>query len=156
MALFDRIEAEHRESVRPLAARMRPATLAEFVGQSHILAPGKLLRRMLEADRIASVVFYGPPGTGKTSLAELIARHTRRTFRSLNAAAAGVKELREVLDKAREDVSTGGKRTVLFIDELHHFNKQQQNVLLPDVEGGVVRLTDVGKSPLNVVWLSCL
>jgi putative ATPase len=140
MALFDRLEASHRESVRPLAARMRPRTLDEFVGQAHILAPGKLLRRMLEADRISSVVFYGPPGTGKTSLAELIAKHTRRTFRSLNAAAAGVKELRELLDKARDDVSTGGQRTVLFIDELHHFNKQQQNVLLPDVEDGVVAL----------------
>lgn len=140
MALFDRMEAANRDAVRPLAARMRPRTLDEFVGQSHLLAPGKLLRRMLEADRISSVVFYGPPGTGKTSLAELIAKHTRRTFRSLNAAASGVKELREVLDKAREDVSTGGQRTVLFIDELHHFNKQQQNVLLPDVEEGVVAL----------------
>ena len=140
MALFDRLEAEHRNAVRPLAARMRPRTLDEFVGQRHILAPGKLLRRMLEADRISSVVFYGPPGTGKTSLAELIAKNTRRSFRSLNAAAAGVKELREVLDKARDDVSTGGQRTVLFIDELHHFNKQQQNVLLPDVEEGVVSL----------------
>lgn len=140
MALFDRLEAANRDAVRPLAARMRPRTLDEFAGQSHILAPGKLLRRMLEADRISSVVFYGPPGTGKTSLAELIARHTRRTFRSLNAAAAGVKELREVLDKARDDVSTSGQRTVLFIDELHHFNKQQQNVLLPDVEEGVVAL----------------
>ncbi|WP_397570329.1 replication-associated recombination protein A [Schlesneria sp. T3-172] len=140
MALFDRLEAEHRNAVRPLAARMRPRTLSEFVGQHHILAPGKLLRRMLEADRISSVVFYGPPGTGKTSLAELIAQHTKRTFRSLNAAAAGVKELRDVLDKARADVSTGGNRTVLFIDELHHFNKQQQNVLLPDVEDGIVSL----------------
>ena len=140
MALFDRLEAENRESVRPLAARMRPRTLDEFVGQKQILAPGKLLRRILEADRISSVVFYGPPGTGKTSLAELIAKHTRRTFRSLNAAAAGVKELREVLDQAREAVSTGGQRTVLFIDELHHFNKQQQNVLLPDVEDGIVAL----------------
>src|SRR5580704_15359644 len=140
MALFDRLEAANRDAVRPLAARMRPRTLDEFVGQSHILAPGKLLRRMLEADRISSVVFYGPPGTGKTSLAELIAKHTRRTFRSLNAAAAGVKELREVLDKARDDVSAGGQRTVLFIDELHHFNKQQQNVLLPDVEEGIVAL----------------
>ena len=140
MALFDRLEAEHREAVRPLAARMRPRSLDEFVGQQHFLAPGKLLRRLLEADRISSVVFYGPPGTGKTSLAELIARHTRRTFRSLNAAASGVKELREVLDGARNDVATGGPRTVLFIDELHHFNKTQQNVLLPDVEEGIVAL----------------
>lgn len=140
MALFDRLEAEHRDAVRPLAARMRPRSLDEFVGQQHFLAPGKLLRRLLEADRISSVVFYGPPGTGKTSLAELIARHTRRTFRSLNAAASGVKELREVLDRARSDVSSGGPRTVLFIDELHHFNKTQQNVLLPDVEEGIVAL----------------
>jgi putative ATPase len=140
MALFDRLEAGHREAVRPLAARMRPRTLDEFVGQQHFLAPGKLLRRLLEADRINSVVFYGPPGTGKTSLAELIAKHTRRTFRALNAAAAGVKELREVLDRARDDVSSGGARTVLFIDELHHFNKTQQNVLLPDVEEGIVAL----------------
>ena len=140
MALFDRLEAENRAAVRPLAARMRPRSLDEFVGQQHFLAQGKLLRRLLEADRISSVVFYGPPGTGKTSLAELIARHTRRIFRSLNAAAAGVKELREVLDKARADVSAGGPRTVLFIDELHHFNKTQQNVLLPDVEDGVVAL----------------
>lgn len=140
MALFDRLEAENRAAVRPLAARMRPRSLDEFVGQQHILAPGKLLRRLLESDRISSVVFYGPPGTGKTSLAELIARHTRRVFRSLNAAAAGVKELREVLDKARADVASGGPRTVLFIDELHHFNKTQQNVLLPDVEDGVVAL----------------
>lgn len=140
MSLFDRMESANREAVRPLAARMRPRTLDEFVGQEHIVAPGRLLRRMLEADRISSVVFYGPPGTGKTSLAELIAKHTKRTFRSLNAAAAGVKELREVLDKARDDVSSGGQRTVLFIDELHHFNKQQQNVLLPDVEEGIVAL----------------
>ena len=140
MSLFDRMETANREAVRPLAARMRPRTLDEFVGQEHIVAPGRLLRRMLEADRISSVVFYGPPGTGKTSLAELIAKHTKRTFRSLNAAAAGVKELREVLDKARDDVSSGGQRTVLFIDELHHFNKQQQNVLLPDVEEGIVAL----------------
>lgn len=140
MALFDRLEAEHREAVRPLAARMRPRSLDEFVGQQHFLAPGKLLRRLLEADRISSVVFYGPPGTGKTSLAELIARHTKRTFRSLNAAAAGVKELREALDQARNEVLSGGPRTVLFIDELHHFNKTQQNVLLPDVEEGIVAL----------------
>lgn len=140
MSLFDRIESSNRDAVRPLAARMRPRTLDEFAGQEHIVAPGRLLRRMLEADRISSVVFYGPPGSGKTSLAELIAKHTKRTFRSLNAAAAGVKELREVLDKARDDVSSGGQRTVLFIDELHHFNKQQQNVLLPDVEEGIVAL----------------
>lgn len=140
MGLFDRLEARQRDAAKPLAARMRPRSIDEYVGQQHILGPGKLLRRMLDADRLQSVVFYGPPGTGKTSLAEIIARHTRRTFRSLNAAAAGVKELREILDAAREAVSAGGPRTVLFIDELHHFNKQQQNVLLPDVENGIVAL----------------
>jgi putative ATPase len=140
MSLFDRVEADNRRNVRPLAARMRPRSLDEVVGQQQWLGPGKLLRRMLDADRIASVVFYGPPGTGKTTLAELIARHTRRHFRALNAAAAGVKELRDLLDQARDTVSTGGRPTVLFIDELHHFNKQQQNILLPDVEEGIVSL----------------
>uniref|UniRef100_A0A7C2NYF4 Replication-associated recombination protein A n=1 Tax=Schlesneria paludicola TaxID=360056 RepID=A0A7C2NYF4_9PLAN len=140
MGLFDQVEAAHRQAVKPLAARMRPQSLDEFVGQRHLLGPGQLLRRLLDADRIVSVVFYGPPGTGKTSLAELIARHTRRKFVAVNAAASGVKELRDLLDAARNAVETGGRPTVLFIDELHHFNKQQQNVLLPDVENGVVSL----------------
>jgi putative ATPase len=140
MGLFDRHEREARESVRPLAARMRPLTIGEFVGQQHFLGPGKLLRRMLEADRLGSVIFYGPPGTGKTSLAELIARHTKSKFLRLNAASAGVKEVRAVLDEARKALETAQERTVLFIDELHHFNRTQQDVLLPDVEEGVVTL----------------
>lgn len=143
MGLFDRQEAERRQAVRPLAARMRPQTLDEFAGQRHLLAPGQLLRRLIDTDRIVSVVFYGPPGIGKTSLAELIAKHTNRRFVAVNAAAAGVKELREVLDLARADVERGGRPSVLFIDELHHFNKQQQNVLLPDVENGIVSLVAV-------------
>jgi putative ATPase len=140
MGLFDRQEREARDSVRPLAARMRPRTLDEFVGQQHFLGPGKLLRRMLEADRLGSVIFYGPPGTGKTSLAELIARHTKSNFLRLNAASAGVKEVRSALDEARNALETAQKRTVLFIDELHHFNRTQQDVLLPDVEEGIVTL----------------
>ncbi len=140
MGLFDKAEAENREAVKPLAAKMRPQTLAEFAGQQHLLAEGKLLRRLIETDRLASIVLYGPPGTGKTSLAELIAKHTKRAFRNLNAAAAGVKELRELLDRARNDVAASGTRTVLFIDELHHFNKSQQQILLPDVEEGIVAL----------------
>jgi putative ATPase len=140
MALFDQLEARQREAVRPLAARMRPRSLDEFVGQQHLLGPGRLLRRMLDADRISSVVFYGPPGAGKTTLAELIAQHTRRKFVAVNAAASGVKELRDLLDAARSAVETGGRPTVLFVDELHHFNKTQQNVLLPDVENGIVSL----------------
>jgi putative ATPase len=140
MGLFDRQEREARDSVRPLAARMRPLTIDEFVGQQHFLGPGKLLRRMLEADRLGSVIFYGPPGTGKTSLAELIARHTKSNFLRLNAASAGVKEVRGALEEARKALETSQQRTVLFIDELHHFNRTQQDVLLPDVEEGVVTL----------------
>ncbi len=138
--LFDQHEAQHLDAAKPLAARMRPRTLDEFSGQQHFLGEGKLLRRMLQADRISSVIFYGPPGTGKTSLAEIIAKHTKSVFASLNAASAGVKELREVLEAARTRLKTSGNRTLLFVDELHHFNKTQQDVLLPDVEAGVVRL----------------
>lgn len=125
---------------RPLAARMRPAGLDQVVGQTHLLGPGCLLRRMIEADRIQSVVLYGPPGTGKTTLASVIARSTRRRFQSLNAAASGVKELRELLDASRRILETTGQASVLFVDELHHFNRQQQTTLLPDVEDGVVSL----------------
>lgn len=140
MGLFDRQEQQHRQRAEPLAARMRPRTLDEYVGQQHFLGEGKLLRRMLQADRIQSVIFYGPPGTGKTSLAELIATSTKAHFARLNAAAAGVKELRAVLDEARDRLSASGRPTVLFVDELHRFNRTQQEVLLPDVESGVVRL----------------
>ncbi len=115
----------------PLAARMRPRTPEEFVGQGHFFGEGKLLRRMLEADRLASVIFYGPPGTGKTALAHVIAHHTQARFAAINAAASNVAELRELLAAARER-HRAGKRTVLFVDELHRFNKAQQDVLLPD------------------------
>jgi len=123
---------------RPLAARMRPRNRDEFVGQEHFFAPGKLLWRMLDADRLMSVIFYGPPGTGKTSLARLIADHTQAAFHALNAAACGVAEVREAIQRARDRVEMRGRRTVLFIDELHRFNKAQQDVLLPDVEEGTV------------------
>lgn len=128
------------DAAKPLAARMRPRSLDEFTGQQHFLGEGKLLRRMLQADRVSSVILYGPPGTGKTSLAEIIAMHTKSVFATLNAASAGVKELREVLEAARNRLKNSGQRTLLFVDELHHFNKTQQDVLLPDVEAGVVRL----------------
>lgn len=140
MGLFDRQESGNLEKAKPLAARMRPQSLDEFVGQSHFLGEGKLLRRILAADRIGSLIFYGSPGTGKTSLAELIARQSNRRFESLNAASAGIKEVRAALDRARDELATGGKQTILFIDELHHFSKVQQDVLLPDVESGVVAL----------------
>ena len=138
--LFEQAETANLDRARPLAARMRPRNLDEFVGQQHFLGPGQLLRRILDADRLSSAIFYGPPGTGKTSLAELIAGQTECVFERLNAAAAGVKELRELLESARDRLATGERRTLLFVDELHHFNRTQQDVLLPDVESGVVRL----------------
>src|SRR5262245_44300003 len=134
------VRDQNRRRARPLAARMRPRTIDEFVGQEHFFGPGKLLRRMLQADRLSSVVFYGPPGTGKTALAAVIAQHTKSRFRVLNATASGTKEVRELLEQARRDLELHGERTILFIDEIHRFNKTQQDVLLPDVEEGVVIL----------------
>lgn len=140
MGLFDHLETENLEAAKPLAARMRPRSLAEFVGQEHFLGEGKLLRRILAADRLSSVIFYGPPGCGKTSLAEVIASQTKSVFARVNAASVGVKEVRELLSKADDRLKASGERTLLFVDELHHFNRTQQDVLLPDVESGVVRL----------------
>jgi len=114
--LFADMRQENLRRVTPLAVRMRPKTLDEFVGQHHFLAPGKLLRRMLEADRLTSVLFYGPPGTGKTTLAQLIASYVHCNFQQVNAAAVGVKEVRAILDAAKEKLASGGPRTVLFID----------------------------------------
>src|SRR5690349_10093758 len=125
---------------QPLAARMRPGDLSEFVGQSHILAPGQLLRRAIEADRIHSLIFYGPPGTGKTSLAQIIARRTKSKFERLSGVESNVADMRRVLATAANRLENKGQSTILFIDEIHRFNKAQQDVLLPDVESGVVRL----------------
>jgi putative ATPase len=142
MELFEEPESKSGEKpggqAKPLAVRMRPRTREEFVGQEHFFAPGKLLRRMLEADRLMSVIFYGPPGTGKTTLAHVIAEHSRAAFHTLNAAASGVAELRDGVARAQDRLRMHARRTVLFIDELHRFNKAQQDVLLPDVEEGTV------------------
>jgi putative ATPase len=138
--LLDDLREQNRNLARPLAARMRPRTLDEFVGQEHFLGPGKLLRRMLLADRLSSLVFYGPPGTGKTALAHVIAHHTKSRFKPMNAVAAGIKEVREVLAEARQHLEEFGERTILFLDEIHRFNRAQQDVLLPDVEEGIVIL----------------
>jgi putative ATPase len=119
---------------------MRPCSLDEFIGQSHILAPGQLLRRAIEADRIQSLIFYGPPGTGKTSLAQIIARQTRTKFERLSGVESNVADMRRVLSGAANRLANTGQTTILFIDEIHRFNKAQQDVLLPDVEAGTVRL----------------
>ncbi|MFO0851628.1 MAG: replication-associated recombination protein A [Gemmataceae bacterium] len=140
MDLFDAVRDQNRERARPLAARMRPRTLDEYVGQEHILGEGKLLRRMLLADRLSSVLFYGPPGTGKTALAHVIAATTKSRFKPLNAVAASIKEVREVLAEARDYLEYHNARTILFLDEIHRFNRAQQDVLLPDVEDGTVIL----------------
>ncbi len=124
----------------PLAARMRPRNLDEFVGQSHIIGPGQLLRRAIEADRIQSLILYGPPGTGKTSLAQLIARQTKSKFERLSGVESNVADMRRVLSGALNRLENTGRSTLLFIDEIHRFNKAQQDVLLPDVESGVIRL----------------
>jgi putative ATPase len=120
----------------PLAVRMRPETLDEFVGQGHILGKGKLLRRAIEADRISSLVLYGPPGTGKTSLAWCIANITKSHYVAINATTSGVDELRRVMASAKQRQANSAKKTILFIDEIHRFNKAQQDILLPDVEEG--------------------
>jgi putative ATPase len=133
-------EKRKGHSVPPLAARMRPRTLDEYVGQSHILSPGQLLRRAIEADRIQSLLFYGPPGTGKTSLAQIIANQTKSRFERLSGVESNVSDMRRVLSGAANRLENTGQSTILFIDEIHRFNKSQQDVLLPDVESGVVRL----------------
>src|SRR3954465_2700434 len=127
-------------SQAPLAARMRPQSLDEYIGQKQILGLGQLLRRAIEGDRIPSLLFYGPPGTGKTSLAQIIARQTESKFERLSGVESNVADMRRVLSGAANRLENTGKSTILFIDEIHRFNKSQQDVLLPDVESGVIRL----------------
>lgn len=140
MDLFAENRRKAMERVQPLAVRMRPRTLDEFCGQQHFLGPGKLLRRLLESDRLTSTIFYGPPGTGKTTLAQIIAGYTKAAFESVNAATIGVKDVREILARAKDRLADDGQRTVLFLDEIHRFNRAQQDVLLGDVEDGIVIL----------------
>jgi len=138
--LFDNCDADVTAGDQPLAARMRPRTVDEFVGQSHFFAPGKLLWRLLKADRLSSALFYGPPGTGKTTLAHVIARTTEARFEEINAAMSSVSQVRDIIARAQRRRQAGGQRTVLFVDELHRFSKSQQDVLLPDVEKGTIIL----------------
>ena len=136
--LFDAAAERRRRLSAPLADRMRPRTLDEYVGQGHVLAPGSLLRRAVEADRVTSLILFGPPGTGKTTLARIIANTTRKHFASLNAVLAGVKDIREQVAGAQERLRLHGQGTILFVDEVHRFNKAQQDALLPHVENGTV------------------
>src|SRR5690606_26624432 len=145
--LFQARAEERRAANAPLADRMRPRTLDQFVGQAHILGPGKLLRRAVEADRVTSVILFGPPGTGKTTLARIIANTTRSHFATLNAVLAGVKNIREEIAAAQERLRLHGQRTILFVDEVHRFNKAQQDALLPHVENGTV--TFIGATTEN-------
>ncbi len=138
MDLFD--YTDNRKKAEPLAQRVRPRTLDEFVGQEQIVGPGKLLRRAIEADQLTSLIFYGPPGTGKTTLAMIISQMTKAKFIRLNAVTAGVKDLRRVICEARENLKYYQQKTILFLDEIHRFNKAQQDALLPAVEKGTIIL----------------
>jgi putative ATPase len=147
--LFDEqdVDASSANTGAPLATRMRPLALGEFVGQEHILGPGKLLRRAIEADRLPSVIFSGPPGTGKTTLAHIISEMTHAKFVRLSGVESNVAEMRRVIAAATNRLRTSGQKTILFIDEIHHFNKAQQDILLPDVESGSLRL--IGATTYN-------
>jgi putative ATPase len=138
--LFEYSRRTQIEREQPLAARMRPRTLEDFVGQEHIVGPGSLLRRAIKADRISSMILWGPPGTGKTSLASVVANRTESHFDSISAVMAGVRELRQLVREAQDRRAMHGKRTILLIDEIHRFNKAQQDALLPFVEDGTVIL----------------
>lgn len=140
MDLFDYMRETKKETEGPLASRMRPKTLDEVVGQQHIIGKDKLLYRAIRADKLSSVIFYGPPGTGKTTLARVIANTTSADFTQLNATVAGKKDMEEVIAKARDNQGMYGRKTILFIDEIHRFNKGQQDYLLPFVEDGTVIL----------------
>jgi len=147
MPLFELPEEKDLPRSMPLAARMRPQTFAEFVGQEHLVAEGRVLRKCIEADQLPSMVFWGPPGNGKTTLAHIIANVTRAHFSPLSAVSAGVADLRRVIEEAKKRLKTSGQRTILFVDEIHRFNKAQQDAVLPFVEDGTV--TFIGATTEN-------
>jgi putative ATPase len=147
MPLFDLPEEKDLPQSMPLAARMRPQTFAEFVGQEHLVAEGRVLRKCIEADQLPSMVFWGPPGSGKTTLAHIIANVTRAHFSLLSAVSAGVADLRRVIEEAKKRLKSSGQRTILFVDEIHRFNKAQQDAVLPFAENGTV--TFIGATTEN-------
>ena len=140
MDLFEYMRSTQMEKESPLASRLRPTALEEVVGQSHIIGKDKLLYRAIKADKLSSIIFYGPPGTGKTTLAKVIANTTKAEFTQINATSAGKKDMEEVIEKAKSLMGMYGKKTILFIDEIHRFNKGQQDYLLPFVEDGTIIL----------------
>ena len=140
MDLFDYMLETQKEKESPLASRMRPTTLDEVVGQKHIIGKDKLLYRAIKADKLGSIIFYGPPGTGKTTLAKVIANTTSSEFKQINATVAGKKDMEEVVKEAKDRLGMYQKKTILFIDEIHRFNKGQQDYLLPYVEDGTITL----------------
>ena len=153
MDLFEYAASKKKESSAPLASRMRPRSLDEIVGQEQIIGKGRMLYRAIKADRLRSIILYGPPGTGKTTLAEVIAHTTSAAFMTINATSAGKKDMEEVVSKAKEALGMYGRRTILFIDEIHRFNKGQQDFLLPFVEDGTIIL--IGANDIsngNFVW----
>ena len=141
MDLFDYMREQNREKESPLASRLRPATLDEMVGQQHIIGKDKLLYRAIKADKLSSIILYGPPGTGKTTLAMVIAHTTKADFKQINATTSGKKDMEQIIEEAKNMKAMYGKRTILFIDEIHRFNKSQQDYLLPFVEDGTIILT---------------
>lgn len=140
MDLFDYARQKNSRKEAPLAGRMRPKTLDEVVGQEHIIGKDKLLYRAIQADKLSSIIFYGPPGTGKTTLARVIAQTTQANFVQMNATTSGKKEMQEAVKEAKEALGMFQKKTILFIDEIHRFNKAQQDFLLPFVEDGTIIL----------------
>src|SRR6266540_814240 len=147
MDLFDKAGSDEKMKEAPLAERMRPRTLDEFVGQEHILGKGKLLRRLIESDQVTSLILWGPPGSGKTTLARIIANATKSHFIFFSAILSGVKEIREIVKEAEQQRSYQGKQTILFVDEIHRFNKSQQDAFLPHVEKGT--FTIIGATTEN-------